>query len=136
MLTRDPLFHPVSPMIHPTEIQGAIINIAKWVLASLTAAVWMAADVGKVFFFFFLPKLEPDFRDGVISRQMLRERKWRFWKKFFYILAMKFCQIGKEKNKIENCEFLRTDETGWEEDLLYIQEKIACLDKKELIKRF
>lgn len=53
MLTRDPLFRPVSPVDHSTEIQGAIINIAKWVLASLTAAVWMAADVGKVFFFFF-----------------------------------------------------------------------------------
>lgn len=95
MLTRDPLFRPVSPG-PPHRNTGAIINTAKWVLASLTAAVWMATDVGERVLF-FLPKLELDFQDvhdfdGVISPDVARKETkiFDFEKNFFIFWQWNF----------------------------------------------
>lgn len=90
------LYSAPFPLVHLTEIQGAIINTAKWVLASLTAAVWMATDVGERVLF-FLPKLELDFQDvhdfdGVISPDVARKETkiFDFEKNFFIFWQWNF----------------------------------------------
>lgn len=92
MLTRDPLFRPVSP--GPPHRNTGRNN--KWVLASLTAAVWMATDVGERVLF-FLPKLELDFQDvhdfdGVISPDVARKETkiFDFEKNFFIFRQWNF----------------------------------------------
>lgn len=91
MLTRDPLFRPVS-LVHPTEIQGAIINTAKWVSLLWQLRCEWRRMLEKGFFFFFLPKLELGFRDvydfdGVISPGVARKeiKIFDFFEKNFFI---------------------------------------------------